>query len=273
MKRRILLPALASTLSLPSLARNTKLHVGFLADTGTGGSEQFAVAHQLAQMHQKKPFDLILLGGDNIYTAGEINKIKAVFEDPYQPLLKAKVPFFPVLGNHDIRTNNGDDEVKYFKMPGRYYSFIRGPVQFFALNTNALDANQLTWLDTELGRSRSPWKIVYGHHNVFTTFTNYVDSGQLLGRTLSPLLSKHRVNLYLNGHVHGYERTLPQDGVVYVTSGGGGQSLYPLREGAPFNAFSRNTYEFVSLEISDQSIQLNAIDTTGVIFDRFLLKR
>ncbi len=85
-----------------------------IADTGTGTPSQYAVAQAMTNYHRQNPYDLVVMAGDNIYTNGEIEKIGAVFERPYANLLKAGVKFQAVLGNHDIRTNNGDRQLKYF---------------------------------------------------------------------------------------------------------------------------------------------------------------
>lgn len=57
-----------------------------------------------------------------VYNDGD-EKIGAVFERPCQPLLKQGVKVHAYLGNHDIRTANGDPQVSYacFNMQGRYY--------------------------------------------------------------------------------------------------------------------------------------------------------
>jgi phosphodiesterase/alkaline phosphatase D-like protein len=41
----------------------------------------------MTNYHSKSPYDLVVLAGDNIYTNGEMEKIAAVFERPYAPLL------------------------------------------------------------------------------------------------------------------------------------------------------------------------------------------
>ncbi len=266
MRRRELLAGLGF-LPLTAQADPLPLHLAFLADTGTGSKGQYAVAAQLAKFQNRQPFDLILLGGDNIYTNGEISKSEAVFEKPYQSLLTAKVPFYAVLGNHDVRTNHGDDQVRYFKMPSRYYTFSRGSAQFFALDTNALEQNQLAWLDTQLQKSKARWKIVYGHHNVYSSSVYGVSTERVT--VLSPILIKHQVALYLNGHEHCYERTIPQSGVVYITSGGGAETR-PVKT-STFTAFSRATREFLDITITPGSIQVQAVDATGAIFDQVTL--
>ena len=114
-------PAIAPLNSSP------QLRFVVLGDVGTGGKTQYRVARTLSCYSQINPFPLALLLGDNIYEYGEIEKIEATFELPYQQLLEQKVQFQAVLGNHDIKTNNGEDQLAYklFNMQGRYYSFDR----------------------------------------------------------------------------------------------------------------------------------------------------
>ena len=129
----------------------------FLGDVGTGNRGQYAVAQAMNSYFQQHPFSSVLLTGDNIYPNGEIEKIGAAFESPYRFLRQRAVPFYAVLGNHDVRTNKGADEIRYrgFNMQGRYYIFSQGPVQFFALDTNKQAAwqEQLVWLEENLARS------------------------------------------------------------------------------------------------------------------------
>ena len=79
----------------------------------------------MAEYHVSNPFALVLLAGDNVYTVGDMRKIGEVFEKPYQSLLEKGVQFRACLGNHDVRTHNGEGQVSYapFNMSGRYYSF------------------------------------------------------------------------------------------------------------------------------------------------------
>lgn len=104
------IPKIASN---PVIAANTNqkdllLRFVSIADTGTGTRSQYAVAQAMTNYHRQNPYDLVVMAGDNIYPDGEIEKIAAVFERPYANLLKAGVKFQGALGNHDIRTDNGD---------------------------------------------------------------------------------------------------------------------------------------------------------------------
>ena len=143
-------PRLVPVLAAPA-AGGTSLHVLAVADTGSGNKHQMAVGQQMAQVNRRQPVDLVVLAGDNVYPDGDPAKLDQAFVKPYQELLAHKVPFFAVLGNHDIRTRNGEGQVAYpaLGMGGRGYSLRRGPVEFFLLDTNVNAAwqHQLPWLD------------------------------------------------------------------------------------------------------------------------------
>jgi 3',5'-cyclic AMP phosphodiesterase CpdA len=242
-----------------------------VADTGTGAAGQYAVAAAMTRYHQLNPYDLVILAGDNIYNNGEMEKIGAVFEKPYQGLLQQGVKFQACLGNHDIRTGNGDEQVRYpgFNMPGRYYTFRRGDVQFFALDTNhnADWKAQLPWLEEELSRSNAPWKVVFGHHQIYSS--GLYGLNQPFIKTLTPLFQKYRVQLYINGHEHNYERTRPIDGTTYVICGGGAGTRPVGR--SQWTATAAERLSFAAYEVYRDRILISGIGTDNQVFDRGII--
>ena len=249
------------------------LRFSSLGDTGTGTRSQYAVAAAMIAHHQKQPFPLVLMAGDNIYNNGEMSKIAAVFERPYQPLLQRGVKFHACLGNHDIRTENGTPQVRYpgFNMQGRYYSVRQGPVQFFALdtNTNAPWRDQLSWLDQELSRSDALWKVVFGHHTLYSSGPHGTDRTRI--RLLVPLFQKHNVQLYINGHDHHYERSREINGTTYVICGAGAGTRPVGR--SSWTAYSASRLSFVSYTVYRDRMELQAIGTNHQVFDRGLIRR
>jgi 3',5'-cyclic AMP phosphodiesterase CpdA len=280
--------------SFPALHPGKPLfRFGLLADTGTGSVGQYAVGKALFQQHQARALNMVLLAGDNIYTNGEFEKIKAYFATPYENLLKSGVKFYATLGNHDARADVcGNDrgehcaatstqpikneQVTYppFNMGGqRYYTFKQGNVQFFATETNSLgnptsptrDA-QLKWLDRELGRSKAKVKVVFGHHPLYSV--GRYGNNDILIRDVEPLLVKHKVNLWLDGHDHNYQRSNPIKGVTYVVAGGGGAGLYPIQSQADWSAYAKSTHSFATVDIYSDQLIVSGIDSNGVILDR-----
>ncbi len=261
--------------AVPIPKSNLVFRFAVMADTGSGDTKQYAVARTIAQYQQKYPFDTILMAGDNIYTNGEFNKIGSVFARPYKELIDRGVKFYAALGNHDVRTENGDREVNYpdFNMQGkRYYTHTHGDVRFFALETNALvnpnapdRAAQLAWLDRELGASKAKWNIIYGHHNIYSVGVYGVNN--VMVKDVTPILKKHKVKLWINGHDHNYQRSNPIDGTTYLVAGGGGASLYPVKPQS-WTAFAKSTHSFGIVEVYQDQIVLVGIDSRGQVIDR-----
>jgi acid phosphatase len=239
-----------------------------VGDVGLGNDKQYEVAQAMNCYLQNNLYPFVLLAGDNIYNNGEIEKIAAVFEKPYQALLERGIRFYAVLGNHDIQTNNGEDEIRYagFNMKGRYYTFRQDPVQFFALDTNgnAPWEEQLNWLEENLASSQSPWKIVYGHHPLYSSGMHGGDR-DLIER-LAPLFSRYHVQLYLSGHDHNYERTKLIKGTTYLVCGGGSNTR-PVGHSS-WTACSASTLSFAAFEVYSNWIKIKGIDREGNIFDR-----
>lgn len=255
----------------PSTKKDLLLRFVSVADTGTGARGQYAVARAMANYHSKNPYNLVILAGDNIYTNGEIEKINAVFERPYAPLLKQGVKFQAALGNHDIRTANGDLQVKYagFNMQGRYYTFSRNKIQFFALdtNSNADWISQLNWLEKELSRSNATWKIVFGHHPIYAS--GVYGSNPDFIQIFTPLFQKYGVQLYINGHEHHYERTRVINGTTYLICGGGAGTRSVGKN--EWTEYSAERLSFAAYEVFADRIEVSGIDTANRIFDQGII--
>ncbi|WP_235828593.1 purple acid phosphatase family protein [Actinomadura rubteroloni] len=143
-------------------------------------------------------------------------------------------------------------------LPG-VYSFVYGGTAVISLDANdvswEIPANlglskgaQTAWLDKQLKAFRArrdiDFIVVFFHHCAFSTTNQHASEGGVRDAWV-PLFEKYQVDLVVNGHNHVYERTdaiaknavgkaLPiggsartdTDGVVYVTAGGAGKSLY-----------------------------------------------
>lgn len=253
----------------PALSQDLVLRFVAVADTGAGDRNQYAVAEAMNRHYSRSPYPLVLLAGDNIYTNGEIEKIRDVFEHPYGQLLKQGTLFYACLGNHDIRTANGDLQVRYpgFHMKGRYYTFRQKSVQFFALETNpgADWKRQFAWFEQELSRSDAPWKIVFGHHPIYSS--GYYGNSPELIAALTPLFKKYGVQLYINGHEHNYERTQSIAGTTYLITGIGGAHLRPVNR-SQLTEYSTSRFGFSSLAVYPDRIEISGIGADGQVFDR-----
>ena len=147
-----------------------------------------------------------------------------------------------------------------------------GKIEFFALDTNdnAPWEAQLAWLDLQLAKSTAPWKIVYGHHPLYSSGRHGGDR-ELVAK-LAPIFAKHKVSIYLCGHDHGYERSIPIDGTVYIVNGGGGAPLYKFGK-SPQTAFVSSQFSFITFDVYQDKIITKAISTDGKVFDRAIITK
>ena len=109
----------------------------------------------MAKLHERFPFELVILVGDNIYGGERAADFKTKFEIPYKPLLDRGVKFYASLGNHDARNQRF---YKLFNMDGKLYYSFKAPkqnVRFFALETTYAEPEQMAWVaDGAQGRER-----------------------------------------------------------------------------------------------------------------------
>jgi acid phosphatase type 7 len=245
--------------------------VRFLAfgDSGGGGTDQYALAEQMHTV----PYDLMIHTGDIAYDTGTIQQYEDNVFGVYADLFR-NIPFFPSAGNHDYATLSGAPFREVFNLPGdsgeKWYSFDYGRVHFVALDTESDYQTQIDWLDKDLAATTLPWKIVYMHRPPYSSGEHGSDT--TLRNKLAPVLERHGVQLALAGHDHDYERMVPQNGVMYVVTGGGGVGTRPVGT-SPFTAFAVDVIHFVYVEVGVDQLTLHAIDASGKEFDAVSVPR
>jgi 3',5'-cyclic AMP phosphodiesterase CpdA len=226
----------------------------------------------MVNSHQRSPFDFIIAAGDNIYPDGSGRHFGKHFESPFASLLKERINFYAVLGNHDVRAGRQDQcQYPLFNMGGAsYYRLERagGLAEFFLLDSTNFDRVQAAWLENSLRDSKAIWKIAVFHHPIYSSGkTHGSDLG--LRKQLEPLFARYGVKVALSGHDHIYERTKPQQGVRYFVSGAGGEVRRgDVRRGNSFtDASFDDDNHFMVFEIVDTETRFQAISGTGAIVD------
>ena len=179
-----------------------------------------------------------------------------------QPETRGRTKFylewFPqvVADLHEMGTNN----TYYFAPPALPW------------NPNFTKA-QLEWLDKELAKSGSDWKIMFFHHPIYSSGERHGPSLQLRAM-LEPLFVKHNVDLVLTGHEHFYERIKPQRGIYYFIVG----SSAKLRAGniaetdITAKGFDKDR-AFMLMEVTPDRIYFQTLSRTGATVDSGTLDR
>jgi calcineurin-like phosphoesterase family protein len=251
-----------------ALSSDEVLRFIVFGDSGKGDTAQHELARMMTAHHWNQFYDTALMLGDNIYPDGNPEDIPAKFERPYAELLRRGVSFHAVLGNHDVKKGR-ESQLNYrnFNMGGRaYYSFTKGDglVEFFALDSNRFDFLQRRWLEEALQASQAKWKIALFHHPLYSSADRH-GSDFHLRVELEPLLIKYGVDAAFSGHDHVYERTKPQQGVQYFTSGAGAKTRRgDLQRDTPFFASGADeTSSFMSVELTPERFSFKAINIAG----------
>jgi predicted phosphodiesterase len=263
----------AGSTALPN--REDSLKFAVLGDFGSGTRQQYEVAEQMSKLRSRFPFELVITVGDNIYGSDSPQRMRERFETPYKALLDAGVKFYASLGNHDRREMQR--HYKLFNMNGETYYTFKAPrqdVRFFALESSYMNLEQIGWVQKQLQESGEEWNIPYFHHPLYSSGDRH-GSEATIRKVLEPLFVKYNVSVVFTGHDHIYERTKPQNGIVYFVVGSGGQ----LRRGniderSPLTARGFDTdLAFLAVEIDGDQMFFNALSRTGQVVDSGVITR
>ncbi len=264
-------------------AKKPSIIFAVMGDTGSGDEAQKAVAQQMVKQRLIKPFEFVIMLGDNIYEKGEAEKIGTHFEEPYKDLLTAGVKFYASLGNHDIiKGLEFQTNYKNFNMGGRrYYNFTKTVqnndeklLEFFALDSNEVDDEQIAWLEASLKASKAKWKVAFCHHSIYSSAKMHRPYVKLRA-LLEPLYVKYGVDAVFSGHSHCYERVKPQKGVHYFTEGASGEiKKRTLNRKSPlFAAGEDMVNSFLIVQVNENEMKVEAIAADGRLIDSYTIKQ
>jgi 3',5'-cyclic AMP phosphodiesterase CpdA len=252
--------------------KDKSVRFAVIGDSGTGEKDQYQVAKEMEAYQKAANFDFVIMLGDNIYGGHQPRDFAQKFEIPYKPLLDAGVKFYASLGNHD--DPKLEPLYKPFNMNGeRYYTFKKGFVQFFALDSDYMDAQQLTWLEQNLRVSKEQWKICFFHHPLYNEGKMHGPDLDLRNQLL-PLLKSYGVNVVFSGHEHAYERLKPVDNIYYFVQGDSGKlARHDFHRSSQLAASFDRARTFMIVEIVTDTVYFQTISQDGETVDSGALPR
>ena len=244
-----------------------------------GDSREGAWTHRMivSQILKARP-DFVIHTGDLV----EFGDCEVCWDEFFRiaaPVLRSS-PFYPTLGNHEDDQSPFAETAYFdiFHLPGieRWYAFDYGNAHFISLKADGYPANvyypvqeQMDWLEQELANNDKPWLFVYFHLSVFTsTGEEFLETG--LRQRLVPLFERYGVDAVFMGHKHGYERVVV-NGITYITTAGGGATLYDLQQPETGSQAAARAYHFTLIDISGDRLHGQAVDRFGKVIDAFEL--
>ncbi|NLF40307.1 metallophosphoesterase family protein [bacterium] len=251
---------------------------GMMADTRTYTETHQAVADALLA---RQPH-LCLNAGDAVEYGLQPEHWQSFLA--IERALIARAPLAIAPGNHDEPETPGTLLWDLFPLPpaatSHYYSFTVGAAHFVALNTLLpVEGAQSNWLAADLAAARAhpdiAWIICFFHYPPYGAAAERDPAAEApmidaLRGAWCPLFEQFGVQLVLNGHNHFYHRSLPVNGVTYITSGGGGAELHtPAAD--DHTAFATSCYQCLHVEVSEAELVCNAVGTDGAVFDTVTL--
>jgi acid phosphatase len=262
-----------------------------VGDWGRNGEpDQAAVAAQMGVAAQVAGAKFVISVGDNFYEDGVASVTDPQWQSSFENVYTApslQVPWHAVLGNHDYH-GDCDAQIAYagasrrWHMPARYFTRTEHidaahAVDFFFLDTTpmaTLDASemvyhgnvrsqnvpkQVAWLESALKASTAPWKIVVGHHPVYSG-GEHGDTPYIIENIL-PLLQKYKVQAYFNGHDHDMQH-LQAGSVNLFCSGGGSKPRVKIKD-LPQTKFAKGCSGFTAVALQADKMDVQMIDDKG----------
>ena len=239
--------------------------IAVAGDVGYANSRAAKTGAAIVAAGADRPYDALLLLGDNVYPAGDPAQLPATVFEPFGPVLDTGARLLSILGNHDVKDGHGDAHVAALGMPGRWYSEVIGDMTFVALDSNdPYNPDQLAWLERTLAGARTTWKIVALHHPPYSA--GYQGSSLDSRQVFSPLFERYGVQLALSGHEHDYQRSIPINGVTYIVSGGAADTRRSGKDS--FTAASVSWHHFVDLNVFADHLLVRGVNQSGRVFDQ-----
>jgi tartrate-resistant acid phosphatase type 5 len=276
-------------LTLPAQARTPPLDFVVIGDWGRRGKwQQREVAREMGRSAAAIGSRFVVSVGDNFYQDGVASVADPQWQSSFEriytdPALLTK--WHVILGNHDYQ---GDvaAQLAYsagsprWSLPAPYYTRTEvladgTSVEFFHLDTSRYIREyrhhpevrvqgqdkqaQIDWLERGLASSKAAWKIVIGHHQLYTVMGQNYDFPEMIG-PFKPLLDRYGVRAYINGHEHNLQHVVV-DGVHYITCGAGSATTPVVP--APPGQFSSDHHGFMTMRLEAEALGFRFIDDTG----------
>ena len=254
---------------------------------GYGNDSVAAIMNKLAPDVQPK---FIISSGDFFHNDGVKSTRDSLWNLTNAKLFASpfmKIDVYPINGNHEY-IGNPQATVDYsavnphWKMEALNYTFVKKvdsltSVRFVMIDTAPFvekyrsdpkyfrvklqDWKKTTqWLDSVLRTSKEEWKVVVGHHPMYTSDFGQGSTYELI-KYVDPLLRKYDVDLYFFGHIHKFEHVQRNHMDYFATTNGGSKPRFS--NPWPYTKFVKRTLGFTVCSVSHDNFSIFFVDQRG----------
>ena len=259
MRKNIFLPILFLFISISISAQVRQLtekelegvNIIIANDLGRNGYyEQKPIAEHMGEWAEKADVEFVAAIGDVHHFNGVVSTQDPLWMTNYEliyPHPELMIDWFPTLGNHEYRGNTQavldyKNISRRWVIPDRYYTLTQEAddgttIRYVFVDTTPLidkyrndeegypDAvkqditKQLAFVDSVLTVSKETWTVVLGHHPIYSETPKNISERMDLQNRLDPILRKHKVDFYVNGHIHNFQHIkVKQSPIHYFTN-------------------------------------------------------
>ena len=213
-----------------------KINLLVANDLGRNGYyDQQAIAALMGEMAEVLSIESVVAAGDVHHFDGVESTDDPLWMTNYELIYshpELMIEWLPALGNHEYRGNTEavmaySEVSRRWEMEERYYTRTYEEdgvtLRLVVIDTTPLidkyreereiypDAHkqkigrQLKWIDKTLAKATEDWVIVVGHHPIYAQTSKAESERQNLQERLDPILRRHKVDLYVAGHIHNFQ--------------------------------------------------------------------
>lgn len=204
------------------------------------------------------------------------------------------MPWYGVLGNHEYRGNTQamidySQVSRRWNMPARYYTFAvpldddeadSDRVRFVFIDTAPLidkyrresdqypDAQrvdpdeEVRWIDSVLNASSEKWKIVVGHHPMYTYDDKDDIEQENMRARLEEVFRRNAVDAYFCGHIHTFQHIRTgRDSIDYIVNTSASKQRAPQR--GPLTQYASENSGFGLLSFDKGVMHYTLVNSRG----------
>lgn len=277
-----------------------------VGDWGRNGDfNQQQVADRMAEAAYKIEPEFFISTGDNFYSNGVAGINDPMWQTSFENVYHHGTLFeywYVVLGNHDYR-GNPQAQLDYtnvsqrWQMPARYYSFEQeledesGETALFVFidsspfekdyyqeekYKNVLGQDtiaQKLWLEKTLSTSKAKWKVVIGHHPLYTTGKRFGERNDMIP-AFQPLFEKYKVDAYFAGHEHDLQHQKPEGIYTNHFVSGAGSEVRPIKTRLASTKFAESMPGFMAVSVTQSIMLIQVVNNEGqVIYETMVEKK